>query len=165
MTFEEHRRKLKLAEPKWGDLPKQLPHHVDSTTRLADFDPECQCASTLDAMARNDLKRAVESTSPPSNLAISTAGWTLPAILESSKKFRPIPRISCNKIDLQTEIDDYEKNGVPCIIEGWHNHEKWPKDLFNVDSFSKDVTGKGWYFLALYLNNIPLYSYHCSQRL
>jgi hypothetical protein len=143
MTFEERRRKLKLTGPRWGDLPEQLPHHVNSVARelrLADFDSKC--ASTSDAMTRNDMKGAAESTPSPSGLAISTVGWSLTTLLESSQGFRLVPRIPCNEKDLKTSIDDYQRSGVPCIIEGWHNHEKWPKDLFTIDSFSQNVKGE-----------------------
>jgi hypothetical protein len=139
MTFEEHRRNLKLRGHNWGDLPKQLPHHVVNTNamRLAQFDLEC----ATDAMPSSKMKKFAESTSP-CKLPITTAGWTLTSILKSSNAFLPVPRIACNNVDLQTEIDHYEKTGVPVIIERLHEHERWPKDLFDIDSFKQEVKGK-----------------------
>jgi hypothetical protein len=99
-------------------------------------------------MASSNTRRVGESISPPSHLAISTVNWSLNTILESSDAFLPVPRISCITVDIQTEIDNYEKSGVPFIIEGWHKHGKWPKDLFNIDSFRKEVKGEASNFFV-----------------
>jgi hypothetical protein len=153
MTIEERRRELGLITPRWGDLPPKIPHHAGATrtreSRLAGFDLEC--AST----AHSDMETSVEYISPPLKLPIFTAGWTLSSIVESSQTFRRVPRVSCNNSNLQMEIEKYEATGVPLIMEGWHNHKNWPKQLFNIESFTKDVKSKPRCFLPLCLNKIP----------
>ena len=166
MTFEERRKKLKLGGHNWGDLPQQLPHHVENTNNKARAMPLAQFGLECASMPTSKVKRATKSISP-FRLPITTVGWSLSNILESSNAFLPVPRIACNKVDMQTEIDNHEKSGVPVIIEGLHEHTKWPKELFNIDSFKQEVKGEVGSFFDQHLKYhlLSLHSNYCSQRL
>ena len=147
MTIEEQRKKLKSTGHNWGDKPRQLGHHVDDTNinlnahKSLSLSLALGCAFDSDAMPSNDIQRMVQLISRPQKPEISTAGWTLDSILQSSKRFHLVPRVPCSNVGLQAAIDAYEDSGVPLIIEGWHKHEKWPKDMFGIDSFSRDDEG------------------------
>ncbi|KAF5315534.1 hypothetical protein D9611_004889 [Ephemerocybe angulata] len=70
---------------------------------------------------------------------ISTQGWTFENVLGYGTNFRSIERVSATSsdTDIQQAIKRYEDEGIPIIIEGWQNHDKWPKGLFELDSFQK----------------------------
>jgi hypothetical protein len=79
--------------------------------------------------------------------AISTKGWTFESVLQHGERFRPIERIkaTASEADIQKAIRRYEDEGIPMIIEGWHKHEQWPKDMFSLDFFKKHCgTGMFW---------------------
>ncbi|RXW18728.1 hypothetical protein EST38_g7126 [Candolleomyces aberdarensis] len=75
----------------------------------------------------------------PQTPAISTKGWTYESVLQHGKRFRPIERIKATapETDIQEAIRRYEEDGIPMIIEGWHEHKKWRKDMFSLDFFQK----------------------------
>ncbi|KXN92231.1 hypothetical protein AN958_08684 [Leucoagaricus sp. SymC.cos] len=64
---------------------------------------------------------------------VSTRGWTLDELLQQGKRFYPVPRLSCTSQDLESQIKHHEESGKPFVIEGWNQHSRWPKKLFDVD--------------------------------
>ncbi|EFI28345.1 hypothetical protein CC1G_13875 [Coprinopsis cinerea okayama7 len=75
--------------------------------------------------------------------SISTAGWSLDAILNQAN-FVPVDRFSA-KSDAQINkaIEDFEKHGTPTIIDGWHERDDWPRDLFTLDFFQRHSESEG----------------------
>ena len=62
---------------------------------------------------------------------ISSQDLTLSDLL--GKGFLSVPRSSFQREDLDSHVKHHEKSGVPLIIEGWHKHHRWPKEIFGID--------------------------------
>lgn len=67
--------------------------------------------------------------------ALSTKDCTLETLLASGKRFRPVERVSALLDDdaLRDAIRRHETDGLPMIIERWHERPAWRKDLFTID--------------------------------
>lgn len=162
MGIEDRRKKLLANGPKWGDRPQRRPHHV--ATVQPREEPQCGClqattrrASTPDALTIQDMNRVLDPLPPPNKCTISTYDWSLDNLVKYSDRFHPIPRISSSNSALTTKIDEFEKNGVPIIIEGLHKHPKWPKEQFNLDWFALHG-GKGVFSAHTRSKNLDLTS-------
>ncbi|KAG1754589.1 hypothetical protein EDB19DRAFT_665384 [Suillus lakei] len=68
---------------------------------------------------------------------ISTKGWTLAQLVKKSPNFRPVDRVHFDDPMLMQTIQMHEDSGAPLIIEGFHDHEHWPADLFTLDWLSE----------------------------
>lgn len=62
---------------------------------------------------------------------ISTRDLTLSDLLRQG--FLPVPRFSFRSENLESQVKHHEKSGVPLIIEGWHKHHRWSKEIFSID--------------------------------
>ncbi|KAG1891191.1 hypothetical protein F4604DRAFT_398256 [Suillus subluteus] len=71
---------------------------------------------------------------------ISTKGWTLAQLIKKSPNFRSVDRVRFDDPMLMQTIRIHEDSGAPLIIEGFHEHNSWPADLFTLDWLS--VHGK-----------------------
>jgi hypothetical protein len=71
---------------------------------------------------------------------ISTKGWTLAQLIKKSPNFRLVDRVRFDDPMLIQTIRIHEDSGAPLIIEGFHEHDSWPTDLFTLDWLS--VHGK-----------------------
>jgi hypothetical protein len=69
---------------------------------------------------------------------ISSEGWSMQKLLASGERFSPVPRVSASDPCLAASIDEHEQFGIPLIIEKWHMHPKWPRDLFTIEKFRAD---------------------------
>ena len=96
----------------------------------------------MDLFADERRETSTTSTAVGSNSVVpnkkspySCKGWSLEDLLKKGKKFVEIPRVNALQSPdvLSKCIDEYEIKGIPMIIEGWHNHPQWPKNLFSVD--------------------------------
>lgn len=78
---------------------------------------------------------------------ISTEGWSLEFLVSLSENFHPIERVKATalKDDIAQAIARYEEDGIPTIIEGWHEHEQWPKEMFTLDFFREHTPGGEWF--------------------
>lgn len=80
---------------------------------------------------------------------ISTEGWTLQSLVGFSENFHPIERVkaTASKEDIERAVTRYEEEDIPMIIEGWHEHEQWSKELFSLDYFRAHTPGgeSAWY--------------------
>lgn len=150
MGFEEQRQKLKSSQPNWGD---QFPAHCKpgdqsviaeardkptfcSPTLTASYDSR---ASKLDALIiRNGMH--AESIIQSRSTFLSTKGWTIDNLLKKSKNFHQIKRVAASSKSLAKSIEQYEANGKPLVIEGWHNHKSWAN--FTLDGFC-EASGEG----------------------
>lgn len=77
---------------------------------------------------------------PSTKKTLTTKGWSMEFLLAQGDNFEQVPRVSALELDMD-RISDYNDIDTPLVIEGWHNHPKWPKDLFTIDKFrelSKD---------------------------
>ncbi|KAG2078143.1 hypothetical protein BDR04DRAFT_1000350, partial [Suillus decipiens] len=71
---------------------------------------------------------------------ITTKGWTLAQLIKKSPNFCPVHRVHFDDPMLMQTIRMHEDSGAPLIIEGFHEHDRWPADLFTLDWLS--VHGK-----------------------
>lgn len=63
---------------------------------------------------------------------LSTTSWTADSLLHSGPNFQPIPRVSAFSPGLSDAIATHLERGMPLVIEGWHEHPKWPKEIFDL---------------------------------
>ena len=68
---------------------------------------------------------------------ITTKGWTLSELVKKSQNFHPVNRVHFKDRDLLQTIRKHEEFGVPLIVQGFHEHEGWPADLFTLDWLSE----------------------------
>lgn len=54
------------------------------------------------------------------------------SILRKAKNFKPVRRISVRSLQADI-IRQHDESGEPLIIEGFHELETWPGDVFNVE--------------------------------
>lgn len=64
---------------------------------------------------------------------ISTKGWTLEQLIKKSPNFLSVDRVRFDDPMLMQAIRLHEDSGTPLIIEGFHEHDSWPVDLFTLD--------------------------------
>ncbi|KAG1756605.1 uncharacterized protein EDB91DRAFT_1041222 [Suillus paluster] len=64
---------------------------------------------------------------------ITTKGWTFTELVKKAPNFRPVDRVHFEDPTLTQTIRMHEDSGNPLIIEGFHEHESWPADLFTLD--------------------------------
>jgi hypothetical protein len=71
---------------------------------------------------------------------ISTFGWDIKSIIDSSPNFHPVQRVHYTSPNAKVEIviPEVERDGNPLIINGWNRHPRWPKSLFNIDWLRKN---------------------------
>ncbi|KAI0665328.1 hypothetical protein C8Q78DRAFT_986852, partial [Trametes maxima] len=74
---------------------------------------------------------------------ISTKGWNISEMCRMNANFKEVPRMSALKgaEALAKKLEDYEKDGVPLVIEDWQYHPKWPAEVFGLDWLLK-TTGE-----------------------
>jgi hypothetical protein len=68
---------------------------------------------------------------------ISTKGWTLAQLIKKSPNFVSVDRVRFDDPMMMQTIRLHEDSGAPLIIEGFHEHDSWPVDLFTLDWFGE----------------------------
>jgi len=74
---------------------------------------------------------------------ISTKGWSLDTLLELSPNFRAARRVSATSSTVSDTLKEYERKGVPLVVEGFHKHPEWPQEMFSLDSFAEASNSNG----------------------
>jgi hypothetical protein len=74
---------------------------------------------------------------------ISTRGWSLESLVQTSPNFRKVDRVSANVEDIFSVLRNYELRGVPLVIEDFHKHESWPSEMFTLENFAKNSESTG----------------------
>jgi len=74
---------------------------------------------------------------------ISTRGWSLESLVQTSPNFRKVDRVSASVEDIFSVLKDYELRGVPLVIEDFHKHERWPSEMFTLENFAKNSESTG----------------------
>ncbi|KZT68126.1 hypothetical protein DAEQUDRAFT_738881 [Daedalea quercina L-15889] len=64
--------------------------------------------------------------------SVTTKDWTLSTLLQKSKHFQQVPRVSWNDKSWIAMAEECERQGIPLIIEDWHTHPRWSK-AFDAD--------------------------------
>lgn len=64
---------------------------------------------------------------------ITTKGWLLNDLVESSPNFHRVDRLHYSAPSLKETMSQHEASGTPLIIFGWNRHPLWPKSLFNIE--------------------------------
>lgn len=74
----------------------------------------------------------------------STRGWSLNLLLETGPNFHDVRRVSATSPDLGDTIRNiFEIKGRPLVIEGFHQHPQWPKEMFTLEHFEKNMKENG----------------------
>ncbi|KAG2157278.1 hypothetical protein DEU56DRAFT_905932 [Suillus clintonianus] len=112
-----------------------------SDTTASNSLPELQAdatrSSTFGANANGRQYIVNDGTSHLTKPLISTKGWTLAQLVKKSPDFHPVDRVHFDDPMLMQTIRMHEDSGTPLIIEGFHEHESWPADLFTLDWLSE----------------------------
>lgn len=130
--------------PRWGD---ELPHSTRDQpgTTVTGNTPEARAETgeivlddfdkAVETFIQNDMAGVVHPPISPSQPRFTCEGWTVEHLLAQGKRFVAVPRVSATSSanTLVNAIEESERTGVPLVIEGWHNHSKWPKDKFSLD--------------------------------
>ncbi len=74
---------------------------------------------------------------------ISTRGWSLESLVQTSPNFCKVNRVSASVEDIFSVLRDYELRGVPLVIEDFHKHERWPSEMFTLENFAKNSESTG----------------------
>ncbi|KZT11347.1 uncharacterized protein LAESUDRAFT_642015 [Laetiporus sulphureus 93-53] len=68
------------------------------------------------------------------NSSITAKGWKLERLLQKGKNFVNIRRVSMEHPEMvRKAIDEHEREGVPLVIQDWHKHAQWAKQIFDAD--------------------------------
>lgn len=131
MPVEALRKRFMAQQVQWGDPVSSVspPHSRSGEARGDAHNTRLQ---DIDAMIVDNMNAVVPTSSPP---AISAKGWSLQKLIAAGKRFKQVPRVSASAHSLSAEIAKHE--GIPLIIDGWHNHPGWRKDRFNIDWFGQ----------------------------
>lgn len=64
-------------------------------------------------------------------MTATTDGWTFQGLLDRGERMQPVERVSASQPAnaLRDAIRRHELEGLPMIIEGWHERESWPEEL------------------------------------
>ena len=139
MPIEEFRKALMSSKHDWGDAwttiaidrpfipPAQVPADPEQ--------PESTAPDFIEDAMITDMDRVVPLSKP--NFFVSSQGWSVRALVDSSDNFYEVPRESAFNPHLQSVITQYDSAGEPLIIGGWHEHPKWLPS-FNIDWLQKN---------------------------
>lgn len=86
-------------------------------------------AGPTSSYPRTRQKSMQSSRNAPTPAALTTSDGRA----RVGTSFQPVPRVSVSSSDLDNMIAKHEKCGIPLIVEGWHEHPSWSKDLFSLD--------------------------------
>jgi hypothetical protein len=135
MPFEQARQKLMSQTVDWGAPPPTL--HIPSATGSPESGTTAPLlfTSVHNAPTTTNMEYVIEE--PRQKTFVSSKDWTVDALLERGPRFHKIDRVSATGPlpNLLSAIETHERSGLPLIIEGWHKHKGWPKDIFTVDWF------------------------------
>ncbi|KAH0581098.1 hypothetical protein H2248_012228 [Termitomyces sp. 'cryptogamus'] len=130
MGIEERRKQLMARGRKtiWGD--RQTTHIAgtrDNSNTL------CNCPAEFSVSAPIAQLNHITNVSLPFDTyrRLSTRGWTLEELLKQGKRFRPVSRVPLKSA--KRTVINFEENGIPHIISGFHQDSNWPKERFNVN--------------------------------
>ncbi|TFK88097.1 hypothetical protein K466DRAFT_87058 [Polyporus arcularius HHB13444] len=70
--------------------------------------------------------------------------WDVQDMVKTHSNFRPVRRVSAlaPPAELLRELAEYEKSGLPLIIEDWHKHPGWKGELLGIDWLLANVGDK-----------------------
>ncbi|KAF9509376.1 hypothetical protein BS47DRAFT_1301562 [Hydnum rufescens UP504] len=73
---------------------------------------------------------------------LSAADWTLKSILSLGKPLKRVHRVSASlpKDELLAIIQKFEYQGLPLVIEGWHQYPSWSANVLNPDWLANKYT-------------------------
>ncbi|KAI0362060.1 hypothetical protein OH77DRAFT_1491547 [Trametes cingulata] len=123
---ESHKTRTAHSEP--------APHsRTDSATIRVDV-PSTEDPTSHTAHA----EPSTSSSSSSSNLhlpRITTKGWNATEMCRTYKSFEHVRRVSAlsEPAALLRALEEYERDGLPLIIDDWDKHSKWPADVFSLD--------------------------------
>ncbi|PSR76049.1 hypothetical protein PHLCEN_2v8711 [Hermanssonia centrifuga] len=121
----ERFRKLVMAKNPEEYSPKPASVHSHPTNQSP-----VNVADQVTEPTENSARQSFGGCKRPT---LSGKHWTLRRLLEQSSHFTAVPRISASSPQLAETLEAYERDGKPLIIEDWHEHPKWPRELFNID--------------------------------
>ncbi|KAI0374859.1 hypothetical protein BV20DRAFT_397091 [Pilatotrama ljubarskyi] len=115
-------------------LSEPTPHsHIASATSHPDVQPtEHPTASPTPPEPATSIAPSSSAFHLP---RITTRGWDVAALCRDFKSFEHVRRVSAlsEPAELLKTLENYERDGLPLIIDNWDKHSKWPADVFNID--------------------------------
>jgi hypothetical protein len=168
MTIESRRKEIMSKSREWGEIVEPLPYTPYSPPRQKTDTPALP-HGPLDSedtimndrhgvgdQAREDRQLPDEMEDAPLHsdascglldhtLAMtSTRGWSLDLLLETGPNFHGVHRVSATSPDLGDTIRNvFEVKGRPLVIEGFHQHPQWPKEMFTLEHFGNNMEKNG----------------------
>ncbi|KIM48921.1 hypothetical protein M413DRAFT_90130 [Hebeloma cylindrosporum] len=167
MTFESVRKGLMSKPRTWGDIVETLPYTLQGPNPSTPIpqvdipaDPNVPLHESGDNANMNDDRRGnhdqaredrqpTPDAPPHSDVSCglldpltmtSTRGWSLDLLLETGPNFHDVRRVSITSPDLRDTIRDvFEVKGRPLVIEGFHQHPQWPKEIFTLEHFGNSM--------------------------
>lgn len=114
----------------WG-APPPTHGHIPSVT----LPPKSGTITLVEPTTTTAGMDHVVAERPRSKTFVSSKGWTVDTLVGRGPRFQKVPRVSARSPRLFSKIKEHERSGIPLIIQGWHKHGKWPKEMFTVDWF------------------------------
>jgi len=164
MSFENRRKEIMSKSRAWGEPVEKLPYTLQgpypspsiqktNTPALPNGPLEDTMLSDRHDRAREDrhlpdkLEDAPDASCSllePTLTMTSTRGWSLNHLLDTGPNFHDVHRVSATSPDLGDTIRNvFEVKGRPLVIEGFHRHPRWPKEMFTLDHFRHNVEESG----------------------
>ncbi|KAF8623479.1 hypothetical protein AX15_006263 [Amanita polypyramis BW_CC] len=136
--MERRRQQLIQDRRSWGDPTPRDPAKSGSAPREVVNHCLATYKTTAARLGISPMKFSLPQQSPISarRMPISVQGWSFDDLVSKSSNFKAVRRISAlNKASLNpAELDKYDKEGVPLIIEDFHRHPRWPHE-FTLEHF------------------------------
>jgi hypothetical protein len=127
------------SRAKWGDEPPSSTRR-STIPQQTNNRPQPNLVPPRDSEQNAPLLDMIRTGSSSNSRGfITSKGWTLDKLIASGESFYQVPRVSASIPDLTFSIEEHERSGLPLIIEAWHEHPKWPKDLFTPEHFCANV--------------------------
>lgn len=167
MTIESRRKEIMSKSRTWGETVEPLPHTLEGPYPPPSQKPDTPALLLKDSedtimndrvgdQAREDRQLPDEVEDAPlysdvlcglldPTLAMtSTRGWSLDLLLETGPNFHNVHRVSATSPDLGNTIRNvFELKGRPLVIEGFHQHPRWPKEMFTLEHFGNNMEENG----------------------
>ncbi|KAH9842763.1 uncharacterized protein C8Q71DRAFT_219439 [Rhodofomes roseus] len=96
------------------------------TTPLLDAHPS-NIGSAGNPSTQTAVLPSPDSIPPPAlpHPPISSKGWSISGLQRQNSNFQDVPRVSWKDDSWITKAEEYERQGMPLIVEDWHTHPKW----------------------------------------
>lgn len=141
MTIESRRRQIQADRREWGEPVSSVPHTGCPPVR-ENFKATADDHDSLHSLGPLD-PTYLQIPIPANAAMISTEGWTPDSLINKSINFHHVHRVSALSSSLPQDINNYEKSGLPLVIQDCHKHPNWSNANFTLDFFASAASSKG----------------------